>query len=94
MLVSKSAPVRGCGVREVGPQVDDLVVVMDEGLRGEACAVATRLRAAGRCVDLVLESKKMKWVFKQSERSVPPPPSPFPPPRLFSRSVCNYIIPT
>ena len=45
-------------------QVDDLVVVMDEALRDGASGVAQRLRRAGRSVDLVLEAKKMKWVFK------------------------------
>jgi hypothetical protein len=45
-------------------QVDDLVVAMDETLRPEAAALAQRLRRAGRSVDLVLESKRMKWVFK------------------------------
>lgn len=52
-------------------QVDDMVMVMDEGLRAEACSIAARLRAAGRAVDLVLEPKKMKWAFKQAERCVP-----------------------
>lgn len=48
-------------------QVEDLVVVMDEGLRKHASGIAQRLRRAGRRVDLVLESKKMKWVFKVSQ---------------------------
>ena len=48
-----------------------MVVVMDEGLRAEACGVATQLRARGRRVDLVLQAKKMKWVFKQAERCGP-----------------------
>eukprot|EP00879_Flechtneria_rotunda_P020656 GHRR01021735.1.p1 GENE.GHRR01021735.1~~GHRR01021735.1.p1 ORF type:complete len:405 (+),score=139.29 GHRR01021735.1:754-1968(+) len=52
-----------------GQQVDDMVLVMDESLRPAACGVAARLRAAGRLVDLVLESKKMKWAFKQAERA-------------------------
>ena len=47
-----------------------MVMVMDEGLRAEACGIAARLRAAGRAVDLVLEPKKMKWAFKQAERCV------------------------
>ena len=51
-------------------QVDDMVVVMDEALRAEACGVATQLRGRGRRVDLVLQAKKMKWVFKQAERCV------------------------
>ncbi|KAK9905973.1 hypothetical protein WJX75_009919 [Coccomyxa subellipsoidea] len=49
-------------------EVDDLVVVMDESLREQAAGIAQKLRVAGRRVDLVLESKKMKWVFKQAER--------------------------
>eukprot|EP00884_Botryococcus_braunii_P006544 jgi/Botrbrau1/15891/Bobra.40_1s0074.1 len=49
-------------------QVDDLVVVMDEILRPEGTALAQRLRRAGRSVDLVLEAKRMKWVFKHAER--------------------------
>ena len=51
-------------VMRAAAQVDDLVMVMDEALRSEACGVAQRLRRAGRTVDLVLEAKKMKWVFK------------------------------
>lgn len=43
-------------------------MVMDESLRPAACSIAARLRAAGRSVDLILESKKIKWAFKQAER--------------------------
>ena len=32
-----------------------------------AMQVAAKLRSAGRTVDLVLEDKKMKWVFKHAE---------------------------
>jgi histidyl-tRNA synthetase len=53
----------------LGHKVDDLIVVMDESLRTAACTAASKLRAAGRQVDLVLEGgKKMKWAFKQAER--------------------------
>lgn len=52
-------------------QVEDLVVVMDEALREHAAGIAQRLRRAGRRVDLVLESKKMKWVFKVCELQSP-----------------------
>ena len=45
-------------------QVEDLVMVLDEQLRAKASQIAQRLRKAGRRVDLVLEAKKMKWVFK------------------------------
>lgn len=46
-----------------------MVLVMDEALRPAACGVAARLRSVGRCVDLVLEPKKMKWAFKAAERA-------------------------
>ena len=45
-------------------QVEDLVIVLDESLRASASSIAQKLRRAGRRVDLVLEVKKMKWVFK------------------------------
>lgn len=48
--------------------VDYLVVPQDEALRGAATALAARLRAAGKSVDLVLEPKKLKWAFRQAER--------------------------
>jgi len=47
----------------------DLVVSSDESLRPAAMSVAQRLRASGRTVDLVLEDKRMKWVFRHAERS-------------------------
>ncbi len=48
-------------------QVEDLVVALDESLRSAASGVAQQLRRAGRKVELVLEAKKMKVVFKVSE---------------------------
>jgi histidyl-tRNA synthetase len=48
--------------------VDDLVMAQDESLRTAATALAARLRASGRRVDLVLEPKRLKWAFKQAER--------------------------
>lgn len=48
-----------------------MVVVMDESLREQAAGIAQKLRVAGRRVDLVLESKKMKWVFKVSQQPDP-----------------------
>ena len=45
-------------------QVEDLVIVLDESLRASASSIAQKLRRVGRRVDLVLEAKKMKWVFK------------------------------
>ena len=46
-----------------------MVMVLDEALRPAACGVASRLRAAGRSVDLLLEPKKMKAAFKAAERA-------------------------
>jgi len=53
---------------ELSNGVDDVVFGMGTELRGAAMQVAAKLRAAGRTVDLVLEDKKMKWVFKHAER--------------------------
>lgn len=48
--------------------IDDIVLPIDEALRPEAALVATQLRGSGRCVDLLLENRKLKWVFKHAER--------------------------
>ena len=48
--------------------VDDVVVSLGGELRAPAAGIAKRLRDQGRVVDLVLEQKKMKWVFKHAER--------------------------
>ena len=53
---------------ELSNGVDDVVFGMGTELRGAAMQVAAKLRSAGRTVDLVLEYKKMKWVFKHAER--------------------------
>lgn len=45
-----------------------MVVPLDASLRAAASGIATRLRRAGRRVDLVLEAKKMKWAFKVRAR--------------------------
>lgn len=53
---------------ELSHGVDDVVFCFGAGLRPVAAQAAARLRAAGRRVDVVLESKKMKWAFKHAER--------------------------
>ena len=53
---------------ELSAGVADVVFGMGTELRGAAMQVAAKLRSAGRTVDLVLEDKKMKWVFKHAER--------------------------
>ena len=53
---------------ELSSGVGDVVFGMGPELRDAAMKVAGKLRASGRTVDLVLEHKKMKWVFKHAER--------------------------
>ena len=48
--------------------VSDVVFGMGPELRGAAMKVANQLRSKGRRVDLVLEDKRMKWVFKHADR--------------------------
>jgi histidyl-tRNA synthetase len=48
--------------------VQTMVFPMDESLRPKAVAVAAQLRAAGLQVDMVLESKKPKWVFQRADK--------------------------
>ena len=50
-------------------QVDDVVVALDESLRPQASGCANDLRRRGRVVDLILENRRMKWVFKVSDGS-------------------------
>ena len=47
----------------------DIVIAIDEDLRSAAMSVATKLRASGRLVDLVLEDKRMQWAFRHAERT-------------------------
>ena len=48
---------------------EDIVIPLDKALRPAAMAVASRLRASGRSVDLVLDDKRMKWAFRHAERT-------------------------
>lgn len=48
--------------------IDDIVIPLNSDLRNVAVRVAASLRDSDRTVDLVLEDKKMKWVFKHAER--------------------------
>ena len=47
----------------------DIGIAINEDLRSAAMSVATKLRASGRSVDLVLEDKRMKWAFRHAERT-------------------------
>ncbi|CAN8257270.1 unnamed protein product [Cochlearia groenlandica] len=53
---------------ELGQEVENIVCALDKDLQGAAATVATALRSKGQTVDLVLESKPMKWVFKRAAR--------------------------
>ena len=52
----------------LGRGIDDVVTAWRPALHPAAVEVATRLRAAGRRVDLVLDDKKVKAAFKHAAR--------------------------
>ncbi|GLT25717.1 hypothetical protein SLA2020_008270 [Shorea laevis] len=54
---------------ELSLEVDNIVCALDDDLQGVAARVATLLRDKGQSVDLVLESKPLKWVFKRAART-------------------------
>ncbi|KAK4743238.1 hypothetical protein SAY87_001239 [Trapa incisa] len=53
---------------DLNQQVENIVCALDKKLQGAAASVATKLREKGQTVDLVLESKPLKWVFKRAAR--------------------------
>mmetsp|Transcript_39667 Transcript_39667/g.69705 ORF Transcript_39667/g.69705 Transcript_39667/m.69705 type:complete len:442 (+) Transcript_39667:277-1602(+) len=52
-----------------GSGFDTVVFAMSEDLYGVAIEIASKLRAEGQTVDLILEKKKTKWVFKHASRN-------------------------
>eukprot|EP00934_Nitzschia_sp_Nitz4_P000864 Nitzschia sp. Nitz4//scaffold192_size41448//37264//38733//NITZ4_007491-RA/size41448-processed-gene-0.34-mRNA-1//-1//CDS//3329540254//864//frame0 len=50
------------------PGIDTVVFGMTQDLYPTALQIATALREAGQSVDLILENKKTKWVFKHADR--------------------------
>ena len=48
--------------------IDTVVFAMGSDIYPAAVRVATQLREAGQRVDLILENKKTKWVFKHADR--------------------------
>ena len=56
-------------VPELISGVDDIVLPLNQDLRGVAVKVASSLRSSDRTVDLVLDDKKIKWAFKHAERT-------------------------
>ncbi|XP_019162482.1 PREDICTED: histidine--tRNA ligase, chloroplastic/mitochondrial-like [Ipomoea nil] len=55
-------------VPKLSQQVEYVVCSLDRDLQGAASSVATKLREKGQSVDLVLENKPLKWVFKRAAR--------------------------
>jgi len=56
-------------VPELKPQIDDMVIVFEESLRGDACKVAAKLREKGRSVDIqLIPKKKIGWCFSYADR--------------------------
>ena len=55
-------------VPELPHGVQDIVFGMGTDLRDAAMRVATSIRSGGRSADLILDDKRMKWVFKHAER--------------------------
>ncbi|CAK9320103.1 unnamed protein product [Citrullus colocynthis] len=53
---------------ELNAEVENIVCALDPDLQGAASTVATILRDKGQTVDLVLENKPLKWVFKRATR--------------------------
>ncbi|KAG7034545.1 Histidine--tRNA ligase, chloroplastic/mitochondrial, partial [Cucurbita argyrosperma subsp. argyrosperma] len=53
---------------ELNVEVENIVCALDPDLQGAASRVATILREKGQTVDLVLENKPLKWVFKRAAR--------------------------
>lgn len=53
---------------ELSHQVENIVCSLDQDLQGAASSVVTLLREKGQSVDLVLETKPLKWVFKRATR--------------------------
>ncbi len=56
-------------VPELISGVDDIVLPLNQDLRGIAVKAASSLRSSDRTVDLVLDDKKIKWAFKHAERT-------------------------
>ena len=60
---------KDCGqIPELNGSVQDVVFALKPELRPAAMEVASRQRAQGQSVDLVLEEKRLKWVLKHANR--------------------------
>lgn len=53
---------------DLSPEIDDLVIPFSEEFRAKANIVATKLRMAGRRVDVQLSKKKVSWCYNYADR--------------------------
>jgi histidyl-tRNA synthetase len=54
---------------KLAPKTDDIILAFNEELRPVAIQLASRLRATGRSVDIVLQKgKKLKWAYSYADR--------------------------
>ncbi|KAL3627420.1 hypothetical protein CASFOL_028783 [Castilleja foliolosa] len=53
---------------ELSAHIQNIICSLGQDLQGAASLVAARLREKGQSVDLVLENKPLKWVFKRAAR--------------------------
>jgi histidyl-tRNA synthetase len=67
MVVMELLQAKGL-VPEIPNAVQDIVFGMGPELREAAMKVVSSIRSGGRSADLVLEDKRMKWVFRHAER--------------------------
>jgi len=67
MVVMELLQAKGL-VPEIPNGVQDIVFGMGPELREAAMKVVSSIRSGGRSADLVLEDKRMKWVFRHAER--------------------------
>ena len=53
---------------QLSGSVEDVVFAWSASERHSAAQLASRLRAQGRSVEVILEKKKVKWAFKRADR--------------------------
>ncbi len=68
MVVMELLQAKGL-VPEMPNGVQDIVFGMGPELREAAMRVASSIRTGGRSADLILEDKRMKWVFRHADRA-------------------------
>jgi len=67
-VIMELLEVKGLLPKLSASNVEAVVFAMNEDLLPKALEIATSLRQAGRKVDMVLQPKKPKWVYKHADR--------------------------